>query len=168
MESILTSIKKMIGITEEYEHFDVDIIMHINSAFATLNQLGVGSITGFTISDKTAVWEDFVPPDHWFAPWVKSYVFAKTRVAFDTVGMSGSVLDSYNRIIEELEWRINVAAETNITEMASKYKIDYTKLANLPSINGETLVGNYDEKDPTVTSISTDDVDETWNKTFKE
>ena len=60
MESILTSIKKLLGITEEYEHFDADLIMHINSVFMILRQLGVGPSEGFSIKDKDAVWNDFL------------------------------------------------------------------------------------------------------------
>ena len=60
MESILTSIKKLLGITEEYEHFDVDIIMHINSVFMILTHLGVGPAEGFSIKDKTTTWDEFV------------------------------------------------------------------------------------------------------------
>ena len=61
MDSILTSIKKLLGITEEYENFDQDIIMHINSAFMILNQLGVGPKSGFSISDKSSTWDEFIP-----------------------------------------------------------------------------------------------------------
>ena len=60
MESILTSIKKMLGITEEYEHFDADLVMHINSVFMILTQLGVGPDKGFSISGKDEVWSDFL------------------------------------------------------------------------------------------------------------
>ena len=60
MDSILTSIKKLLGITEEYDHFDQDIIMHINSVFMILTQMGVGPSEGFTIEDDTSVWTDFI------------------------------------------------------------------------------------------------------------
>ena len=63
MESILTSIKKLLGITEEYEHFDQDIIMHINSVFMILTQIGVGPEDGFTISDKETKWNEFTNDD---------------------------------------------------------------------------------------------------------
>ena len=59
-DSILTSIKKLLGITEDYEYFDKDIIMHINSVFMILNQLGIGPSEGFSIIDKTAIWRDFI------------------------------------------------------------------------------------------------------------
>ena len=60
MESILTSIKKLLGITEHYEHFDADIIMHINTVFAILTQMGVGPANGFSIMDKSTKWDEFV------------------------------------------------------------------------------------------------------------
>ena len=63
MESILTSIKKMLGIEAEYTHFDADIIMHINSVLMILNQLGVGPAEGFIIEDDTSTWSDFVPDE---------------------------------------------------------------------------------------------------------
>ena len=110
MESILTSIKKLLGIDEEYEHFDSDIIMHINSVFMILNQLGVGPTEGFSIKDKTATWEDFVT-DLTKVEAIKSYVYLKVKLLFEPP-LSSSVMESINRTISELEWRINVAAES--------------------------------------------------------
>lgn len=110
MESILTSIKKLLGIDEEYEHFDSDIIMHVNSVFMILNQLGVGPAEGFSIKDKTATWEDFVT-DLTKVEAIKSYVYLKVKLLFDPP-LSSSVMESINRTISELEWRINVAAES--------------------------------------------------------
>ena len=63
MESILTSIKKMLGIPEEYDHFDPDLIMHINSVLSILTQIGVGPSEGFRIEDDLATWEDFLGDD---------------------------------------------------------------------------------------------------------
>ena len=110
MESILTSIKKLLGIDEEYEHFDSDIIMHVNSVFMILNQLGVGPTDGFSIKDKTTTWEDFVT-DLTKVEAIKSYVYLKVKLLFDPP-LSSSVMESINRTISELEWRINVAAES--------------------------------------------------------
>lgn len=110
MESILTSIKKLLGIDEEYEHFDSDIITHINSVFMILNQLGVGPTEGFSIKDKTTTWEDFVT-DLTKVEAIKSYVYLKVKLLFDPP-LSSSVMESINRTISELEWRINVAAES--------------------------------------------------------
>ncbi len=109
MESILTSIKKMLGILEEYEHFDTDIIIHINSVLSILTQLGIGPPEGFSIKDKEAVWTDFIP-DNPCLESVKSYVYLKVKLLFDPP-LSSSVTESTNRLISELEWRINTAAE---------------------------------------------------------
>ena len=110
MESILTSIKKLLGIAEEYEHFDPDIIMHINSVFMILTQIGVGPSEGFTIEDETSVWTDFIPETPRLEA-VKSFVYLKVRLLFDPP-LSSAVTESMNRMIGELEWRLNVAAET--------------------------------------------------------
>lgn len=110
MESILTSIKKLLGIAEEYDHFDPDIIMHINSVFMILTQMGVGPEEGFTIEDDTTTWIDFVD-DKTTLEAVKSYIYLKVKLMFDPP-LASSVTESINRTISELEWRLNVAAET--------------------------------------------------------
>ena len=110
MESILTSIKKLLGITEEYNQFDPDIIMHINSVFMILTQLGVGPAEGFSIEDDTAVWTDFIQ-DIKKLESVKTYIYLKVKLLFDPP-LSSAVIESMNRLINELEWRLNVAAES--------------------------------------------------------
>ena len=110
MESILTSIKKLLGITEEYDQFDPDIIMHINSVFMILTQLGVGPAEGFSIEDDTAVWTDFIQ-DAKKLESVKTYIYMKVKLAFDPP-LSSAVIESMKRMIDELEWRLNVAAES--------------------------------------------------------
>lgn len=111
MESILTSVKKQLGIAEEYEHFDVDLIMHINSVFMTLNQLGVGPSEGFRIEDKLNTWDEFIPSDDLKYEAVKSYIPLKVRLLFDPPDRS-AVMEAYNRNISEFEFRLNVAAES--------------------------------------------------------
>ena len=115
MESILTSIKKMLGIAEQYEHFDTDIIIHINTVFMTLSQLGVGPSTGFSIKDKSAIWFDFIPEDDLRFEAAKTYIYLKVKLIFDPPS-SSAVIESYNRTISEFEWRLNNAAETSIEE----------------------------------------------------
>ena len=110
-ESILTSIKKLLGIPEDYEHYDADIIMHINSVFMILNQLGGGPSNGFSITDKTAVWGNFIS-DNDNLEAVKSYVYMKVRLLFDPP-LSSAVMECMNRMISELEWRLNSEAESN-------------------------------------------------------
>lgn len=108
MDSILTSIKKMLGIIEEDESFDIDIIIHINTAFSTLTQLGVGPKEGFAIRDKTTLWTEFV--DDIRLENVRSYIYLKVRQVFDPPTNS-AVLDAISRQISELEWRMNVTAD---------------------------------------------------------
>lgn len=107
--SILTSIKKLLGVAEDYAEFDEDIITHINSVFLNLTQLGVGPEEGFMIEDGTAVWEDFIN-DSVQLQAVKTYVYLKVKLLFDPP-LSSSVTESINRMIAELEWRLNAAVD---------------------------------------------------------
>lgn len=110
MESILTSIKKLLGITEEYTHFDDDLVMHINSVFMILAQLGVGPVDGFSIHDATETWTDFLGEDLAKLQSVKSYVHLKVKLMFDPPS-SSAVIEAINRQISEFEWRLNVAVD---------------------------------------------------------
>lgn len=110
MESILQSMKKLLGMAEDYTAFDADIIIHINSAFMILNQLGVGPANGFSISDENAVWSDYLPENNKNFEAVKTYVYLKTRMVFDPP-MSSAVMEAMKQMISELEWRLNVEAE---------------------------------------------------------
>ena len=114
MESILTSIKKLLGITEEYTHFDTDIIMHINTVFSILTQMGVGPEEGFSISDNSTMWDAFVTDKTYLEP-VKSYVFLKVKLLFDPP-LSTAVTESINRMISELEWRLYIAEDSKRLE----------------------------------------------------
>ena len=114
MESILTSVKKMLGITEEYDCFDADIIMHINTVFMVLTQLGVGPASGFYIEDDTATWEDFLE-DPTKLQMVKSYMYLKVRLLFDPPA-SSVIVECMKESIKEFEWRLNVAVDPTETE----------------------------------------------------
>ena len=107
--SILTSIKKLLGVAEDYIEFDEDIMTNINSVFLNLTQLGVGPEEGFMIEDNTAVWEDFIN-DSIQLQAVKTYVYLKVKLLFDPP-LSSSVTESINRMIAELEWRLNAAVD---------------------------------------------------------
>ena len=109
MESILTSIKKLLGVQEEYKQFDQDIIIHINSVFMILTQMGVGPEDGFTISDSKTTWSEFTNDDKKIEA-VKSYVYMKVKLLFDPPDRS-SVIEAINRSISELEWRLNIAVD---------------------------------------------------------
>lgn len=110
MDSILTSIKKMLGISEDYEHFDADIIMHINSVLMILAQLGVGPAEGFSIQDKTKMWTDFLGEDSALLDGVRSYVYMKVRLMFDPP-TSSAAIESMTRLTNEFEWRLNVSGD---------------------------------------------------------
>lgn len=109
MDSILNSVKKKLGIQEDYPHFDEDIIIDINSVFMILNQLGVGPDEPFTIEDEDAYWDDFI--DNTRIEAVKSYMYMRVRLMFDPP-TSGFLVDSLKKQIDELEWRMLVQAET--------------------------------------------------------
>lgn len=111
-ESILTSIKKLLGIEEDYIHFDTDILICINSVFTILTQLGVGPAEGFSISDKDAVWNDY-GIDMRHLNLVKHYVYKKVKLMFDPP-LTGSVMEAMKEAIKEDEWRLNAAVETPV------------------------------------------------------
>lgn len=108
-ESILISIKKLLGIDEEYTHFDTDLIMHINSALAILTQIGVGSSSGFMIEDDSSIWSDFIDDEPTLQS-VKTYIALKVRLMFDPPSSSAGI-ESINRLTSELEWRLEVTSE---------------------------------------------------------
>jgi hypothetical protein len=94
--------------SDDYKYFDEDIIIHINSAFATLNQLGVGPEEGFEIEDESAIWSDFVNDSRFNS--VKSYVFLSVKQIFDPP-TSGSLSESINRQLQELTWRLSIVKD---------------------------------------------------------
>lgn len=109
-ESILSSIKKLLGIPDADKSFDLDISIHINTVFMTLNQLGVGPDKTFSIQNADATWTDFFE-DRMDLNGVKTLVYLKVRIIFDPPS-SSSVLEAYNNQITELEWRLNMNCET--------------------------------------------------------
>lgn len=109
MDSILISIKKLLGIDEEYEHFDTDILIHINTVFMNLTQIGVGPAKGFTILGETEVWSDFVG-DTIKMEAVKTFVYLKVRLIFDPPANS-FLIEAINNQLGEIEWRLQLQAE---------------------------------------------------------
>ena len=110
-QSILISTKKILGIAEDYTVFDLDIITHINSAFSTLTQLGVGPAAGYMIEDADDVWDDFIDVDLDFQyNSIKSYVFLQVRQLFDPPQTS-YLISAVEKQIQEFEWRLNVHRE---------------------------------------------------------
>lgn len=109
MDSILNSVKKLLGITEDCHDFDTDIIFHINTVFMILYQLGVGPERPFSIIDNSATWSAFMG-DAQNIEAVKTYMFMKVKTLFDPP-QSSSVAEAQSNIISELEWRLNVAVD---------------------------------------------------------
>lgn len=110
IDSILNSIKKVLGIEEEYTAFDTDILMHINTVFSTLQQLGVGPTDGFVITGPDEKWTDFLEGKKHIAS-VKTYVYLRVRLLFDPPTTSFAI-ESLSKQMDQLEWRLNVQAET--------------------------------------------------------
>ena len=108
-ESILISIKALLGPDSDYDVFDQDIMVFINSALSTLNQLGVGPEDGFQITGTDETWSDFIGDDVKLN-MVKNYIFMKVKMAFDPPANS-FVMSAYEKACEELEWRLNVAVD---------------------------------------------------------
>lgn len=108
-DSILTSTKKNLNLAEDYEAFDADVIMHINSVFSQLSQLGVGPAQGFMIVDKEDLWTTFLVGDPRLN-WIKTYVFLKVRMVFDPPTIA-ALITAMEKQISELEWRISIQRE---------------------------------------------------------
>lgn len=109
MDSILNTIKKLLGFEEEYTQFDPDIIICINTVFSILTQLGVGPKEGFSILDSSKTWNDYIE-DMSKLEMIKSYIFMKVRLMFDPPQNSG-LSDAFDSQIKELEWRINAQVD---------------------------------------------------------
>lgn len=106
-DSILQSIKKLLGIDVEYTVFDTDIIIHINSVFMILTQLGVGPGDGYRIIGLSNTWSEFTDNEYKMES-VKSYIYLKVRMMFDPP-QSSALMQAMNEQIKEFEWRLNVA-----------------------------------------------------------
>lgn len=108
--SILDSTKKTLGLSPDYDVFDPDIIMHINTVFSFLNQIGVGPSEGFMIEDATTTWDQFITDSRLNS--IKSYIYLRVKLLFDPPATS-FVLSAMKEQIQELEWRINVYRESS-------------------------------------------------------
>ena len=111
-DSILTSVKKVLGIPSYYDHFDRDILLHLNTVMSILNQLGVGPEEGFIVEDDSTTWSDLFDGDIDTNKmmYVKSYVCLRVRLLFDPPTSSGAI-DAMERQMRELEWRITVTRD---------------------------------------------------------
>lgn len=114
-DSILTSIKKLLGIAESNTDFDTDIIIHINSVLTILYQLGIGKSDSFEITGSGETWNDYLSEETKNYNAIKSYIYLKVKQLFDP-SLSSAVREANNNMIKELEWRLNIHSETNKKE----------------------------------------------------
>lgn len=109
-KSILDDIKKLLGLSKDDTSFDDDITIHINTVFMALNQLGVGPEKGFRISDSSKKWVDYIS-DEMDLEAVKTYIYLKVKLVFDPP-LSSTVIEAYKQAASEIEWRLNINAES--------------------------------------------------------
>lgn len=110
--SILKSTKKILNISPTYTAFDLDIIIHINSSFSVLNQMGIGPVEGFAIEDESSGWDDLGLPQNQLS-LVRTYVYLKTRMLFDPPTTSFAI-EAMNEQIKEHEWRLSTFREWSL------------------------------------------------------
>lgn len=108
-DSILITIKKLLGVDVECEDFDPDIVVHINTALMTLRQIGIGSQTGFFIRDSTTTWGEYITDINLYES-VKTYIYLRVKIIFDPP-TSSHVLEAIKEQIKELEWRLQTEKE---------------------------------------------------------
>ena len=106
--SILDNIKKMLGIASDNTDFDTDIIIHINSVFSTLHQLGIGPSEGYAINGSDSTWNNFI--EYTQIENVRSYIYLRVRLMFDPP-QNSFLVDSFKEQIKELEWRLTVTSD---------------------------------------------------------
>lgn len=112
MDSILISIKKLLGITEEDTSFDTDIVIHINSVFSELTQIGFGPKEGYFITGKDNLWSEVIR-DKKTLEMIKTYIYLKIKIIFDPP-LSSSTLETYKQEVQRYEWRINSEVESKL------------------------------------------------------
>lgn len=108
-DSILMTIRKLVCGDPYADHFDTDLLVHINACFSILNQLGVGPENGFVVTDDTQSWSSYIA-DNYILNMVKTYVTLKVKKIFDPP-LTSSVLEAMDKEISQLEWRLNVAVD---------------------------------------------------------
>lgn len=116
MDSILNTIKKLLGIDIADDSFDVDIMAIINSIIPALSQMGIGPKNGFIITSADEIWDDYIGSSLINLEGVKTYLYLKTKLIFDPPTNS-TVIEAFNKTLSELEWRMMLAVETNNLEV---------------------------------------------------
>lgn len=157
--SILNTIKKLIGIDTDYNVFDMDIIVSINSSFMILNQLGIGPDKPFSIKGSDETWKDFFGDEEVFE-LAKSYIYLRTKLLFDPPS-SGVLHEAVERQISEFEWRMHVQADYNDStsggDSPDKGSIDHSTLINrdLPDQHPIGAISGLDSELSSIPEIMT-------------
>lgn len=171
-DSILISTKNLLGISDDCDVFDQNILININSAILSLRQIGVGPESGFFVFGKDETFLDLLGKDFKDAGAVSMYLFCKTKLGFDSPS-SVAYKEFLKEQIKEIEWRLVIENDLDPSTVASSdpdnLEIDYRKLKNLPKINNQTLIDNYNEIDPLSpkTEIPDDKIINIWTETKK-
>lgn len=121
-DSILDSVKKMLGVDLVDDSFDMELIIFINDVFSKLNQLAVGPTTTYVIDDRLDKWTDFLL-DRTDLNMVKTYMYLQVRITFDPP-TNPSLLENMMKRIQEYEWRLNVQAEQALRNAQAKLPIE--------------------------------------------
>lgn len=127
-DSIFLTVKKMLGIAEEYKAFDLDLVVNINSTFLSLCQLGVGPRFPFSISGEAETWSDLLGEQEAIVQGVATWVFLKTRLVFDPP-TQGFLVEEIHKQIDELEWRLNVQVEGGDVTHGSAEELRQSRIA---------------------------------------
>lgn len=114
MDSILDTIKQLLGISSDQTHFDTDIIVHINRAISRLRRLGVGPAKGYRITDRHGTWNDIIQDSEKLED-VKTFVYLKVKLIFDPP-LSSAAVTAMKEEVKELEWELNVTAESTLDD----------------------------------------------------
>ena len=115
MESILDTIKQLLGIPTDDDSFDTDVKVNINAAIFTLSQIGIGPSNGYIVTSNTQMWNDYIGSSLINLEGVKNYIYLKTKLIFDPPTNS-TTIQAINESLKELEWRMQLAVETNNLE----------------------------------------------------
>ena len=146
-DSIVVTIKKMLGLDDEYTPFDADVIVHINTAIMTLTQMGVGPKEGYEVLDYDQTWTDFLGDMVKMLGAVKTYIYLQVKMVFDPPNNS-FVMDAYKQQCEQLLFRLNVNAESQ-QKMDFMRKEGLKRGANPKNIpDDETSVEETPSEDP--------------------
>ena len=116
MDSILNTIKKLLGIDSEDDNFDTDITVLINSTIPALAQIGIGPPNGFVVTSADDKWVDWLVDNQINVEGIKTYIYLKVKLIFDPPTNS-TVIEAFNKSLSEMEWRMMLAIETNNLEV---------------------------------------------------